>query len=269
MERACWQFGFVPPLGQSSVNQESNIGWKEVLHILGSLGSTMESVSPSDKVALQMFFTSLVKNAMIPTDLDDLSDHNRSYLLSNASLKLVKSVGEWFIFHIPHSTTSTWFLGVDSAAVALYILRIMAAHRFHTTFTLGNLLIRNGVRFRTFEKLSRRKHDRICEPFQPRSYRMNGYKFTAKDFQASLLRTSYVLRTLPGRAALLEGGIIGRVAREFLQVDSVLDGPSVEATFARNGLCVDADDDKNEYWDDELSEHERAVICGTYIMYTG
>ena len=97
----------------------------------------------------------------------------------------------------------------------------------------------------------------------------NGYKFTAEDFQASLLQTKYVLQTLPGRAALLEGGIIGRVAREFLQADSVLDGPSVEATYSRSGLCVDAEDDENEYWDDELSERERAIICGTYIMYTG
>ncbi len=270
IERARLQFGFVPPLVENFVNQESTIGWREVLHILGSLGPTAESVSSSDKAALQAFFSPLIKKATIPIDLDDLSDHNRSYLLSSASLELVKPFGNWFIFHVPHSTTTNWFLGVDSAAAALYILRIMAAtHTSHSTFTLGNLLIRNGVRFRTFEKLSRKRYYRICEPFRPHLYRQNEYKFTAEDFQASLLQTKYVLQTLPGRAALLEGGIIGRVAREFLQADSVLDGPSVEATYSRSGLCVDAEDDENEYWDDELSERERAIICGTYIMYTG
>ncbi|KJA21684.1 hypothetical protein HYPSUDRAFT_140243, partial [Hypholoma sublateritium FD-334 SS-4] len=59
-----------------------------------------------------------------------------------------------------------------------------------------------------------------------------------------------------------------RIAREFLQPDEVLDGPSVEATFARNGLRVDAEDGENEYWDDDLTEQERAIICGTYVMYT-
>ena len=47
-----------------------------------------------------------------------------------------------------------------------------------------------------------------------------------------------------------------------------MDGPSVEATFAQNGLCVDAEDGRNEYWDDDLTEKERAIICGTYIMHT-
>ncbi|KJA13338.1 hypothetical protein HYPSUDRAFT_103260, partial [Hypholoma sublateritium FD-334 SS-4] len=94
------------------------------------------------------------------------------------------------------------------------------------------------------------------------------YKFTAEDFRSSLLQTTYLLRTLPGRAALLSGGIIGRIAREFLQPNEVLDGPSVEATFARKGLCVNAEDGENEYWDDDLTEQEKATICGTYIMYT-
>ncbi|KJA18103.1 hypothetical protein HYPSUDRAFT_145454, partial [Hypholoma sublateritium FD-334 SS-4] len=99
--------------------------------------------------------------------------------------------------------------------------------------------------------------------------RQSGYTFTVDDFQASLLQIKYLLRTLPGRAALLRGGIVGRIAREFLRPYEVLDGPSVEATFARNGLCVDAKDGGNEYWDDDLTEQEIAIICGTYVMYTG
>ncbi|KJA13594.1 hypothetical protein HYPSUDRAFT_124495, partial [Hypholoma sublateritium FD-334 SS-4] len=94
------------------------------------------------------------------------------------------------------------------------------------------------------------------------------YNFTAEDFQASLLQTKYLLQTLPGRAALLSGGIIGRIACEFLQADDVLDGPSVEATFIRNGFCLEENDKQHEYWDDDLTEQERAIICGTYVMYT-
>ncbi|KJA14010.1 hypothetical protein HYPSUDRAFT_150880 [Hypholoma sublateritium FD-334 SS-4] len=137
--------------------------------------------------------------------------------------------------------------------------------------TLGHLLIQNGVKFRTFERLPviGEKHPVLWEPFQPRSYRQQEYKFTAEDFKAALLHTKYLLWTLPGRAALLSGGIIGRIAREFLLPDDVLDGPSVEATYIRKGFCVKANDGQNEYWDDDLTEQEKAIICGTYIMYTG
>lgn len=271
IERAHWQFGFVPALGQEFADSVPKFSWKEVLHTLGSTGADAEYVATADKVALQTFFSSLVSKASIPSDLDDLSDQNHSYLLSRISLGSFKLVGEnWFIFLAPRSATSSWYLGVDSPAAALYVLRILAtSRRVHTSYTLGDLLIRNGVRFRTFEKMLKVEHRRLWQPFCPQSYRQSGYTFTVDDFQASLLQTKYLLQTLPGRAALLLGGIIGRVAREFLQPYEVLDGPSVEATFARNGLRVDAKDGENEYWDDDLTEQEMAIICGTYIMYTG
>lgn len=272
IETAHWQFGFMPSLGKEFESSGMQLSWKEVLQILGSTGECVENVGAVDKMALRAFFTSLVGKEPIPHDLDDLSARNHSYLISRVgigSLQVLIGERRWFIFLAPRSATSSWFLGVDSTAAALYVLRILATtRRSHTLYTLGNLLLQHGVRFRTFEKLPKAECRRLWEPFQPQSYRKNGYKFTVEDFRASLLRTRYLLQTLPGRAALLSGGIIGRIAREFLQPDEVLDGPSVEATFARNGLCVDAEDGKNEYWDDDLTEKERAIICGTYIMYT-
>ncbi|KJA22465.1 hypothetical protein HYPSUDRAFT_97256, partial [Hypholoma sublateritium FD-334 SS-4] len=90
------------------------------------------------------------------------------------------------------------------------------------------------------------------------------YIFTADDFQASLLQTRAFLYFPQGRAALLKGGIIGRIAREYLDADQALDGPSLEATFCHNGLCVDAQDGIHDFWDDDLTENEQATICGTY-----
>ena len=78
-----------------------------------------------------------------------------------------------------------------------------------------------------------------------------------------------MLQSYRGRAALLRGGIIGRIAREFLDADQVLEGPSLEATYRRYGLCVETEDGQHEYCDDDLTEKEIATICGTYIMYTG
>lgn len=274
VERAHWEFGFVPPLGQSFTS-EPTFTWKEVLHTLGTTLSSEDAkaIPTNDMLALQAFFSALVSKKTIPSDLDDLSRQNHRYVLSGDMLGNFSLVGaNWFIFTSPRSSAASWFLGVDSAAAVLYILRILASTRqHHTMLTLGHLLIQNGVKFRTFERLPviGEKHPVLWEPFQPRSYRQQEYKFTAEDFKAALLHTKYLLWTLPGRAALLSGGIIGRIAREFLLPDDVLDGPSVEATYIRKGFCVKANDGQNEYWDDDLTEQEKAIICGTYIMYTG
>lgn len=268
LERVYWQFGFIPPLGKEY--PPATLQWSEVLHMLGHVGE--DPVSPSDKLALQAFFYALVRKETIPEDLNDLSANNHSYLLGRIGLQSFSVRGQYFIFWAPRSATTDWLLGVDSAATVLYILRILAStdrDRSFTSLTLGHLLVQNGVRFRTFIKLPQGIHYDLEEAFKPAAYRENGYNFTAQDFEEALLETKAVVRTHQGRAALLRGGIIGRIAREFLDTDAVLDGPSLEATYCRNGLCVNAEDGQHEFWDDDLTENEIATICGTYLMYTG
>ncbi|KJA24793.1 hypothetical protein HYPSUDRAFT_200342 [Hypholoma sublateritium FD-334 SS-4] len=266
LERVYWQFGFVPPLGKEY--PPAPLQWSEVLHMLGHVGE--DPVSPSDKLALQAFFYALVRKEAIPEDLDDLSTNNRSYLLGRIGLQSFSVLGKYFVFWGLHSATTDWLLGVDSAAAVLYILRVLAsADRTFTSLTLGHLLVQNGVRFYTFLQLPHGVHYGLEAPFKPAAYRRNGYNFTAQDFEEALLETRALVRTHQGRAALLRGGIIGRIAREFLDTDDVLDGPSLEATYCRHGLCVNAEDGEHELWDDDLTENEIATICGTYLMYTG
>ena len=141
--------------------------------------------------------------------------------------------------------------------------------RSFTSLSLGHLLIQNGIRFRTFAKLPLGIRYDLQEPFRHGVYRPSGYQFTAEDFEAALLDIQTVLRTYQGRAALLRGGIVARIAREYLDAYDVLEGPSVEALYCCHGLSVNAEDGISEFWDDDLTEHEIATICGTYLMYTG
>ncbi len=96
-----------------------------------------------------------------------------------------------------------------------------------------------GVRSSARLKSSPRQNVIACASlFSPNFIAGMDMNSPPKIFVLLCFRTRHLLQTLPGRAALLSGGIIGRIAREFLQPDEVLDGPSVEATFARNGpLC--------------------------------
>ncbi|KJA19399.1 hypothetical protein HYPSUDRAFT_143837 [Hypholoma sublateritium FD-334 SS-4] len=83
------------------------------------------------------------------------------------------------------------------------------------------------------------------------------------------MQCKVLLTSSRGRAAILKGGIVGRIAKEYLSVDSVLHGPSVEITTHRVGYFGPVASGDKRYCDDELTAHEIAVICGTYTLYTG
>ncbi|KIM50349.1 hypothetical protein SCLCIDRAFT_70916, partial [Scleroderma citrinum Foug A] len=70
------------------------------------------------------------------------------------------------------------------------------------------------------------------------------------------------------RAALMKGGIIGRLAREALgdHADTVIrHGPSDDVL--RTGTAIQLGE--GYYWDDDLVEDEEQLICGVYKMSTG
>ena len=94
------------------------------------------------------------------------------------------------------------------------------------------------------------------------------HNFTKADFDIAMLACQSVLLSPQGRAALLRGGIVGRIAREHLSKDGVLDGPSVEVSAHRVGYIASSGD-TTQFCDDELMDNEIAIICGTYSLYTG
>jgi hypothetical protein len=78
------------------------------------------------------------------------------------------------------------------------------------------------------------------------------------------VRCDSFLRSQPhGPLALREGGIIARLAREVLPNSNALSGPSSEALGGHRARLVY--DDKI-YVEDEFSEAELRLICGTYAL---
>ena len=72
-----------------------------------------------------------------------------------------------------------------------------------------------------------------------------------------------------GHAALLQGGIVGRIAKEYLSINGVLAGPSLEVIAHHAGYLGPSGTTGILYCDDELTQNEIADICGTYTLYTG
>ena len=94
------------------------------------------------------------------------------------------------------------------------------------------------------------------------------YRPRRSDYVAYIERRDALLRRNYGRAALMKGGIVGRLARESLgdRADFVVSsGPSDDAVDF--GSCIEIEGSR--YWDDDLDCEDEEIICGVYKISTG
>ncbi|KAF8171295.1 hypothetical protein BJ912DRAFT_932899 [Pholiota molesta] len=99
-------------------------------------------------------------------------------------------------------------------------------------------------------------------------FRDLAHPFDVSDFEEAMLQCKSLLSSPRGRAAILMGGIVGRIAKEYISVDAVLHGPSIEITTHRVGYFGPSAGGDRRYCDDELTEHEIAVYAVHTQMYT-
>ncbi|KAJ6521961.1 hypothetical protein DFH09DRAFT_938583 [Mycena vulgaris] len=155
---------------------------------------------------------------------------------------------------------------VQSATTALKIVRQGWGPSLRDVM---DQLLSRGIGFKTccqFEVLS-------LEPLG-RNFRYSGLGFRPPNYKPDLtdyhtyvsLRRKF-LHSSRGRAALLCGGIIGRLARSDVSFEDVFRGPSDDAFI--NGTCLWDGHSTYAYWDDCLTEQEIDLICGIYHVSTG
>ncbi|KAF9000164.1 hypothetical protein BDQ17DRAFT_1245869 [Cyathus striatus] len=94
------------------------------------------------------------------------------------------------------------------------------------------------------------------------------YRFSLNDYASYLQRHAAFLSSPRGRAALLMGGIVGRLACEHMSLDGVLQGPSSAVTNQHIGVKY-VNRSGLEFCDDALTEDKMDIICGAYHCYTG
>jgi hypothetical protein len=85
----------------------------------------------------------------------------------------------------------------------------------------------------------------------------------------TMLFTSFISKFLHqphAQAAFMKGRIVWHIAREFLDYDVVLIGPSQSALY---GMQAMFDCNGTTFRDDKLGEDEMDLICGVYKVYTG
>jgi hypothetical protein len=256
-------YGFVPPLVRTAYPPIQTAEWNEHLKFMGF---TNDWPSSDLYCAPLCSFISDLANKRRPLgEFWDLDQRNRQAVISHPNFPIVNQSPDsppLYIFACQDSMV-TWTLAVTKASDALLVCRRSSTPFFSLAACLH--LVTHGIPFRTLLPMrsvptpSSTTVDAIPIP-----KRFPGYEFNLADYSAYLDQRKVILSQPQGRAALLRGGILWRLAMEHLSIDAALEGPSSSVTVHRIGFKgID------EYWDDDLSKEDTHHIVGMYHFYTG
>src|ERR1700722_1053446 len=271
---AYYRFGFVPPVGR--VEAPQNLPqWHVVIKILGH-GWIEGPAEPSRNVrdAMAPFFGYLLRAQSLTDVPSDMYDLRQAEAEVNQSWKIPvhrEIFGDKSYYFISSTFTGSAAdtqieLALTSAASVLEIVRRRWGPN---VIDIMQQLLNRGI---PFNSCIRNPTLASLPPTRPPrynglGYRPQGYKPDPVDYAAYESLRDQFLSSPRGRAAMLMGGIIARLARGVVPYGRVYDGPSddvfEEGLCLRNGMQVLA------YWDDQLTEDEINLICGVYKVDTG
>jgi hypothetical protein len=168
-----------------------------------------------------------------------------------------------YIITEANGTKFTYSLVLEHATTALECYR----RNWQSLLSVAKNLIQSGKAFRTYiprdPRFTGTPLRRVCRPLCHRSW---NHVFGLVDYHAYEDARRELFDKPFGRAAVLTGGLIWRLAADTIGDEVVLQGPS---THAHEFGDLIADPTGKQFVDDTLSEEEMDLICGKYVMYTG
>ena len=264
-------YGFTPPLPLPST-PATKFDEKDQKNFKRLLGLTIlqEDLFATCLATLAKDFAhKLVGGRRPEADEWDLVSENRQALVGAQRFKSVRRVSDTlFLFDLEYTQAPGWQVAVTSAADALYVCRL---DRTFDQYAIARCLLQQGITFRTvcpLKSITYSSATGLSSPPTVLPIRLSGYEFTTKDYDAYQRQCTAILRQPRGRAALLKGGIVWRLAVEILSFDETLQGPSPAVTSDENRFSVRTGRE-DILVDDELTQLELNMICGAYECYTG
>jgi hypothetical protein len=132
--------------------------------------------------------------------------------------------------------------------------------------------LQNGIPFHTLapsrSSVSRTPNTASRPSLLP-PFRARDYSFGINDYLSYRERCNSILQHPRGRAALMHGGLMWRLAVTTIPWENVYRGPSGWSTNPQEMIVVFDSVTNLELLDDRLSEVEQEALCGTYRCQTG
>jgi hypothetical protein len=264
-----WRFGYCWD-GHSAYTELPAVPW---LDIQKTLTDTMGSIGELQQPAVSTLVTHLTKGMKVPAVLWDLNSANPSTLRENLNSKLIvnpKYFNQTTYYFIqsaapPSPNDPSWHLVVEDPVTALECCRRDLGP---SIVDIARVLLLSGKPFTTCVRPVTPGH--VTPSLRRRDpvglgWRQMGYKGDSRDYAGYEDRRTAFLAQPRGRKAVLEGGIVWRLAINTVEIAQVLSGPSDEVF--EYGRAI-TDTNGEELWDDALSEDELNLICGVYKVHT-
>ena len=246
-------------------NNETPMTHSKILQTMSTLAVKTCMGSDFERAAIDLFtrVTSWESGPIAFAPLWDFEPSFRERILNHHHFLYQKVSDDLHLIGIrTKPLEKQWYLlAVNSATTVLQIFResptgVLAAVRF---------LLRWGIPFGT-PRCRREK------PYTPErrsrglGHRPIGFQPNIVDYKAYEDVKAFILHSALGRAALMEGGILWRLAWEVAAHKSVTQGPSsLSQSTGRTWGTL-----RGQFLvDDQLETADEDVICGVYHVYTG
>jgi len=260
-------YGFIPPL--PTPNRPGCVYSKTLetlFRVIGLAPGKHPIFSTGLGPIIFDFVESITSNQRPGSSLWDLDQDNRQPLSLTDRVKHLRRLPSGLLFFdFGCSATVPWKIGVFRADDALHICRLDPNF---DEIDIARKLLEQGVRFHTLLPLKIPCMPSPSSMLSTLPIRLPGYQFSKRDYNAYLHQRATILRGRGGRAALLRGGILWRLAMEEVSHNTALRGFS-SALLDRDSFTVWDSQSGDYLWDDDLSENDIQLVCGTYTYYTG
>lgn len=170
----------------------------------------------------------------------------------------------WFIED--RSRTESWILAVELASSVVQILRNEMWGS--TRWDWANQLLERGMAFQTLGTTGRKPYNGKSKTLAMGWRPHNFIPKMAIDYVAYVAKRDDFLSGPRGRAALLRGGIVWRLAKDVVKRSTVVVGPC-RPEYEAPKLVFKGRSDGRFMYDDDLTEEETDLICGVYRVHTG
>ena len=171
------------------------------------------------------------------------------------------------IYMLTHSSDDNEAIILPNATSAVHCLRWAADSQTWSLTDISAHLLKYGMEFK---RATTTVPLRLSGPlFQHRGlgYRPFGYRGTTNDYLSYKEQVRQLVESRLGRAAPMTGGLIWRLSLDAIGVDAALQAICKDPpTLADPHRIHVTQTRKRSYYDDFLSEHDREVICGLYIV---
>lgn len=269
-------YGFIAPLPLKPIvcAIELNKATKSVFRSVLGLQVTDEEFFNSDIAPHAIaFLESFSKSPGYP--IDDSWDLGSNSIFSPQGteqfkhmLRLVNATNatcEGFLFDFGAKQSVPWKIVIKDAVNALLVCRLDPQLN---DYAVAFALLQRGIGFSTV--LSFSEATRPCllpsNPTLSLPVCFSGYKFTKDDYALYVQRRNRLLQNPRiGRAVLLQGGIIWRLAVEHVSFFTTLVGPTASV---KSGSKYVSNDEAMFLGDDKCTHRELELICGAVVCTT-